>query len=191
LKLSHDISRQALHFFLIPIFNLKNERYENFKYVLSKIKEVTDNILVVEQVKNNRPTKSKKYTESLGINYLPVLVDDDSIHKSKLINIGTDNIQTEFVWVNDSDCYLKFQKVIDQLDFRYNFIQPYSVGKYISKEETEKIFNGKSVQIEFDYKRLSQAGQHIIPGTLYYVAMYGALSFIYRKNTFEQIGANE
>ena len=175
--------------FLMPIFNLKNERYENFKYVLSKIKEVTDNILVVEQVKNNRPTKSKKYTESLGINYLPVLVDDDSIHKSKLINIGTDNIQTEFVWVNDSDCYLKFQKVIDQLDFRYNFIQPYSVGKYISKEETEKIFNGKSVQIEFDYKRLSQAGQHIIPGTLYYVAMYGALSFIYRKNTFEQIGA--
>ena len=33
--------------FLIPIFNLKDERYENFKYVLSKIKEVTDNILVV------------------------------------------------------------------------------------------------------------------------------------------------
>ena len=120
---------------------------------------------------------------------MPVLVDDDSIHKSKLINIGTDNIQTEFVWVNDSDCYLKFQKVIDQLDFRHNFIQPYNVGKYISKEETEKIFNGDSVQIEFDYKRLSQEGRHIIPGTLYYVAMYGALSFIYRKNTFDQIGA--
>jgi hypothetical protein len=37
--------------FLIPIFNLKDERLKNFKFVLSKIKEVTKNILVVEQVK--------------------------------------------------------------------------------------------------------------------------------------------
>lgn len=174
--------------FLIPIFNLKNERYENFKYVLSKIKEVTDNILVVEQVKDKRPTKSKKYTESLEVDYLPVLINDDSIHKSKLINIGTDNIQTEFVWVNDSDCYLKFQKVIDQLDFRHNFIQPYDVGKYILKEETEKIFNGESVQIEFAYSKLKETGQHITPGTLYYVSMYGALSFLYKKKAFYAIG---
>lgn len=173
---------------LIPIFNLKNERYENFKYVLSKIKEVTDNILVVEQVKDKRPTKSKKYTESLEVDYLPVLINDDSIHKSKLINIGTDNIQTEFVWVNDSDCYLKFQKVIDQLDFRHNFIQPYDVGKYISKEETEKIFNGESVQIEFAYSKLKETGRHITPGTLYYVSMYGALSFLYKKKAFYEIG---
>jgi predicted glycosyltransferase involved in capsule biosynthesis len=174
--------------FLMPIFNLKDERYENFKYVLAKIKEVTDNIIVVEQVKNKRSTKSKKFTESLGVKYLPVLIDDDSIHKSKLINIGTDNIQTEFVWVNDSDCYLKFQKVIDQLDFRHNFIQPYDVGKYISKEETEKIFNGESVQIEFAYSKLSETGQHITPGTLYYVSMYGALSFLYNKKAFYKIG---
>lgn len=176
--------------FLIPIFNLKDERLENFKFILPKIKEITDNILVVEQVKNKKDrSEAYNFIKSLGIEYLPVKVNDDHIHKSKIINIGTDKIKTEFVWVNDSDCYLKFKKVIEQLDFRHDFIQPYNIAKYIEKYETDKIINNEPVDIEFDYSRLHETGQHVVPGTLYYVAMYGALSFIYRKYAFKKIGA--
>ena len=177
--------------FLIPIFNIKDERLKNFKFVLSKIKEVTDNILVVEQVGNKKErSEAYEFTKSLGIEYLSVKVDDKHIHKSKIINVGTDNIKTEFVWVNDSDCYLKFKKVIEQLDLeRSNFIQPYNVAKYIEKEDTDKIINNEPVNIEFNYSKLHETGQHIVPGTLYYVAMYGALSFIYRKYAFKKIGA--
>lgn len=174
--------------FLIPIFDLKDDRFDNFKFVLSKIKEVTDRILVVEQVRDNKATQSRQFTESLGIDYFSVKINDDFIHKSKLINLGTNEIHTEYVWVNDADCYLKFQKVIDLLDFRHNFIQPYSVGKYIEKEETDKIFKGEAVDIKFNYSKLHEKGQHIIPGTLYYTAMYGALSFIYSKQAFKAIG---
>ena len=174
--------------FLIPIFDLKDDRFNNFKFVLSKIKEVTDRVLVVEQVRDDQVTQSREFTESLGINYFPVKIDDDFIHKSKLINLGTDKINTDWVWVNDADCYLKFQKVIDLLDFRHNFIQPYSVGKYIEKEETDKIFKGEAVDIEFNYSKLHEEGMHIVPGTFYYTAMYGALSFIYNKQAFNDIG---
>lgn len=174
--------------FLIPIFDLKDDRFNNFKFVLSKIKEVTDRVLVVEQVRDNQTTQSRQFTESLGIDYLPVKIDDDFIHKSKLINLGTDKINTEYVWVNDADCYLKFQKVIDLLDFRHNFIQPYNIGKYIEKEETDKIFKSEAVNIEFNYSKLHKTGKHIVPGTFDYTAMYGALSFIYKKQAFTDIG---
>jgi hypothetical protein len=176
--------------FLIPIFNLKDERLENFKFVLSKIKEVTDNILVVEQVINKKEcSEAYEFTKSIGVEYLSVKIDDKHIHKSKIINVGTEKIKTEFVWVNDSDCYLKFKKVIEQLDLRHNFIQPYNVAKYIEKEDTDKIINNEPVNIEFNYSKLHETGQHIVPGTLYYVAMYGALSFICRKYAFKKIGA--
>ena len=175
--------------FLIPIFNLKDERLDNFKFILPKIKEITDNILVVEQVKNKKDrSEAYNFTKSLGIEYLPVKVNDDHIHKSKIINVGTDKIKTEFVWVNDSDCYLKFKKVIELLDLRHNFIQPYNIAKYIEKEDTNKIINNEPVNIEFNYSRLHETGQYVVPGTLYYVAMYGALSFIYRKYAFKKIG---
>lgn len=172
--------------FLIPIFNLKDERFENFKFVLSKILEITDKVLVVEQVRDRRKaTNAKRYAKKLGARYLSIKVIDDQIHKSKLINIGTEKINTDYVWVNDSDCYLKFQKVIDQLDFRHNFIQPYSIAKYISKEETDKIFNGESIQVEYCYKKDKE---RIVPGTLYYVAMYGALSFLFKQRDFKEVG---
>jgi hypothetical protein len=174
--------------FLIPIFDLKDDRFNNFKFVLSKIKEVTDRILVVEQVRDDQATQSKQFTESLGIDYFSVKINDDFIHKSKLINLGTDKINTGHIWVNDADCYLKFQKVIDLLDFKHNFIQPYNVGKYIEKTETDKIIKGEAVDIEFNYSKLHEEGQHIVPGTLYYTAMYGALSFIYSKQSFKAIG---
>lgn len=175
--------------FLVPIFNLDGDRLENFKFVLTKLIETEANILVVEQVQDKRKrTIPKALCKELNVDYLPVKVDDIHIHKSKLINIGTDHIKTEFVWVNDSDCYIKFREAIKLIDFRYNFIQPYKVGKYLEKEESIKIRNNEKVNIDFNYKRLYETEQHIVPGTLYYVGMYGALSFIYNKDGFYSIG---
>ena len=103
---------------LIPIFNLERDgnRLDNFKYILNKVLESRCNILVVEQVLNkDEDTISKQICKNLNVDYHPVEVNDTCIHKSKLINVGTDRIQTEFVWVNDSDCYIKFKKAIRQI----------------------------------------------------------------------------
>jgi len=175
--------------FLVPIFNLEGDRLENFKFVLSKLAETQANILVVEQVKDKRKKSTPEgLCKKLNVDYLPVKIDDTYIHKSKLINIGTDYIKTEFVWVNDSDCYIKFREAINLIDFRYNFIQPYKVGKYLEEQESIKIRNNEKVNIDFNYKKLHETNQHIVPGTLHYVGMYGALSFIYNKKDFYSIG---
>ena len=174
--------------FLVPIFNLEGDRLENFKFVLSKLVETEANILVVEQVPDKRKkTIPKELCKKLNVDYLPVKVDDTYIHKSKLINVGTDHIKTEFVWVNDSDCYIKFREAIKLIDFRYNFIQPYKVGKYLEEEESIKIRNNQKTNIDFNYQKDNQKG-HIYTGSHSYVAMYGALSFIYQKNAFFKIG---
>ena len=173
--------------FLVPIFNLEGDRLENFKFVLSKLVETEANILVVEQVPDKRKkTIPKELCKKLNVDYLPVKVDDTYIHKSKLINIGTDHIKTEFVWVNDSDCYIKFREVINLIDFRYNFIQPYKVGKYLEEQESIKIRNNEKVNIDFSY--IKDKGHHIFTGTYSYVGMFGALSFIYKKEDFYSIG---
>lgn len=164
--------------FLIPIFNLKDERLENFKFVLSKIKEITDNILVVEQVNNKRgSSEASKYTKDLGINYLPVKIRRKNMNKSVLINEATDFIKTEFIWVNDADCYLKFQKVIEKLEFNNDFIQPYELVKFINRESSDIIRSGKSCDIEFGKINTCSMG-----------CMYGALSFLYRREAFIDIG---
>lgn len=165
--------------FLIPIFNLKDERLENFKFVLSKIKEVTDNILVVEQVWNKKEhSEASKFTKLIGVKYLPVKIDDIHIHKSKLINVGTNKIQTEFVWVNDSDCYLKFKKVISQLELTHSFIQPYQQARFLQKPQSELLLRGQSVDIEYNYSHLENRSG----------CLYGALSFIFNKKEFISVG---
>ena len=174
--------------FLVPIFKLEGDRLENFKFVLSKLVETEANILVVEQVKDKRKkTIPKELCKKVNVEYLPVKVNDTHIHKSKLINIGTDHIKTEFVWVNDSDCYIKFREAISIIDFRYNFIQPYKVGKYLEEEESIKIRNNEEVDINFKYREYRE-NPMIVPGTLHYVGMYGALSFLYSKDHFLNIG---
>jgi hypothetical protein len=164
--------------FVIPIFNLKDERLENFKFILSKICKITDHILVVEQVSDKRKTSdAKRYTKELGIDHLAIQVsNDDRIHKSKLINAGTREIDTEFVWVNDADCYLKFKDIIENNDFNHNFIQPYTISKNLLEDDSSALRSGKSVDINFDVKT----------DTL--ISLYGALSFIFRKKAFIDIG---
>ena len=174
--------------FLVPIFNLEGDRLENFKFVLSKLVETEANVLVVEQVPDKRKkTIPKEVCKKLNIDYLPVKVDDTHIHKSKLINIGTDHIKTEFVWVNDSDCYIKFREAIELIDFRYNFIQPYKVGKYLEKEDSNRIRNNEKVNVNFRYREYKE-NPMIVPGVLQHAGMYGALSFIYSKVHFLKIG---
>ena len=58
----------------------------------------------------------------------------------------------------------------------------------MEEEESIKIRNNEKVNIDFNYKKLHETGQHLVPGTLYYVGMYGALSFIYNKKIFYSIG---
>jgi len=164
--------------FLVPIFNLEGDRLENFKFVLSKLAETEANILVVEQVKDKRKKSTpKELCKKLNVDYLPVKISSNAMNKSMIINHAVDIINTEFVWVNDVDCYLKFNKIIKLLDFTKDFIQPYTAISFLIKKISKKIKNNQKCSIEFN------KSPHDIVG-----CMYGALSFIFSKKAFLDIG---
>lgn len=163
--------------FLLPTYKLTGNRLENYKYILPKLIETGCNILVVEQVDNNKITSCRKYAELRGVKYLPVNKKSDIFNKSILINFGVKHINTEFVWVNDVDCYLKFDKIISSIDFTKNFIQPYTAISFLNEGLSKKIKNNQKCNISFN------SNPHDIVG-----CMYGALSFIFSKKAFLDIG---
>lgn len=161
--------------FLIPVFNLRNRRLKNFKYVVSKLKDVGVNILVVEQVNVslNKKSAAANICKKLNIDHVYVNVNDKSIRKSVIINRGTEIINTEFIWVNDCDCYLKFDDILKTIDLKYDFIQPYVYAKMLDINDSNKILENIPAEISFDDKLISG---------------FGTLSFIYRKKAFLDIG---
>ena len=195
---------------LIPVFNLKDERFDNFKYILKKLvdSEITDTILVYEQ--KNKTNEGKTNIEQIcntfkHVKYAAELIDDTRIHKSFLINKGVNELDSEFIWVNDADCYIKFKKVYDLLTLEhkstaeqltgasifvpgfksildtYDFIQPFAIAKRLNEEETLKLRNDESISVDFSEEKIKANKED-------FIKLYGALSFIFRKSAFLEIG---
>jgi hypothetical protein len=171
--------------FLIPVFNLADERLENFRFVLKKICEVSDQVLVVEQVRGQE-SGVRGQVEELGAEYLPVEIDDTLIHKSRLINEGVRRCRTPFVWVNDADCYMKFGEVLETLHLGADFIQPYKLARKLTPEQSGAIRSGQKVKVE--YQRIKEPTL-LTAGTEFgQVCLYSALCFVFRKSAFIEIG---
>lgn len=174
--------------FVIPVFNLHGARLENFEFILDKLLQVSSSVVVVEQVQNSKNCNLKELTEKRGGRYVPVIIDDVLIHKSKIINTATQLIDTEFVWVNDADCILNFKEAIHKIDFdNYNFIQPYKTCKHLNSEVSRKIKNNERVSVRFT-PNSSRSVEDIKRGAGVYTSLYSAMSFIYKKSDFLKIG---
>jgi len=184
-----DISKKIT--LLVPVFNLSGDRLNNFEFVLRKICEVSNNVLVVEQVQKGAACKDssgcvKDITDSFGAQYLSIVIDDNKIHKSRIINEGTKICNTPFVWVNDADCYMNFDKVLGAIDLNYDFIQPYKLAKRCSKAVSTRILSGEKVRI--CYRKITTPAHCASNKGQGYISLYGALSFIYRVDSFLAIG---
>lgn len=163
---------------VIPVFNLTGARERNFWYVLKQIKRTNMNVLIVEQLRPNTSRVLKKKIEELhdrSVKHLSVIVDDNKIHKSRLINEGVLACGSTHVWVNDADCLLNFKHVVDNLDLKHDFIRPYSVGLNLTRSETEQLIRTARINVDRSIYRRQ-------------VKMYGALSFIFNKQSFIHIG---
>ena len=141
------------------------------------------NVIISEQVNNRCNTLPDIFSDTT---HIKTYIDDDKIHKSTLINIGTDLAETPYIWVNDIDCYLHFSKILDTLQLSDNFIQPFEVVKDLTETETQHILEGAPTHIRFH-------GEDIFNNTssseyLRQICLYGALSFIFNKNAFMEIG---
>jgi len=156
---------------VIPFLNSSIDRLDNLYFILQVLKESPiKEIIVVEQVKDISQIK-------LDSNFNHIIVKSDSSHieKSKLINIGVQNLQADYLWMNDVDiCHQnKFSKVLDHLDEDHIFIKPFKKFILLTKEQTDEF---------------KQNGKLKISGTKKVLNGPCAGSFIFRKNEFIKIG---
>lgn len=165
---------------VVPVFQLKRDQYQNFWYVLQQILHANLRVLVVEQLRPGRSRALKRKIEQMfdtRVKHMSVHIDDDKIHKSRLINRAVESISTTHVWVNDADCVMNFEYVLSRLDLSKQFIKPYIKSVDLSPKETTRLLNTKQVVLES-------------PGSIKSrdINMYGALSFIFNRSAFTRVG---
>jgi len=167
--------------FIIPVFNLKEHRLKNFAFIFKEICKLGCKIYVAEQT--NKPTLAKHsilwniIKDRSNVKYVNFISDKTDIHKTALINwVVLNYVTSEYFWVNDADCYIKFYNIFEELTERYDFIKPYSVAKKLNEEESNNILNGGSIVVDFNDKSRE------------YISLFGALSFVCKKNIFKKVG---
>ncbi len=168
--------------FVIPIFNLKEDRINNLKFILPRILNTGCKTILVEQV-CEQSSKLANVISNITTGVQKCLFEhvlyihpSQLIHKTGMINsIVLNKINTKYVWVNDVDFYMKFDKAL-ALQWDKKFIQPYSVAKKLNQIDSNLLLNNHSINVDFSDNQVS------------YISLYSALSFIFEKDEFINVG---
>lgn len=162
--------------FLIPVFNLKEDRINNLKFIIPYIQNTGCRIIVVEQTDTDNSDLKKIINEFENVEHIPFKTQVKKFHKTGIINYGILNhVKTKYVWINDVDFYMRFTDVFG-IDWTSQFIQPYNFGKKLNEEDSKIILSGKKLNVDFSDISVK------------YISMYGALSFIADVSEFISIG---
>lgn len=156
---------------VIPFLNSSLDRLENLYFILQVLKESPiKEIIVVEQVVNQSSIKLDSC-----FNHILVKSDYDNIEKSKLINVGVQNLQSDYLWMNDVDiCHQdKFSKAFNSLREDHIFVKPFKKFILLTKPQTEEFKKNRTLKVS--------GSRMILNGVC-------AGSFIFRKNEFVKIG---
>jgi hypothetical protein len=135
--------------FLIPVFNLKQDRVDNLKFIIPYVQKTGCRILVVEQISDGDSDLYKSISNFHGVEHILFRTNEKRFHKTGIINYAVFNhINTKYVWVNDVDFYMRFDKVF-QIDWTSDFIQPYEIAKKLNQLDSKKIILGEKINVEF------------------------------------------
>ena len=169
--------------FVIPIFNLKGLQLKNFLWVLPQICATGCKVIVAEQLNQPKTTTISEIVKPFtNIKYVPWIKTYDTnafkhLHRTALINyIVTYHVDTEWVWVNNADTHLKWDKVFSYIDPVYNYVMPYKMCKKVAEDVSVKIRENEKVEIEFgDFQGA-------------YYNIFGGSSFIFKRKKFLEDG---
>lgn len=168
--------------FIIPIFDLTNERLNNLKFILPKIVSVGCKVYLAEQVSNAKSIIQDEIQSIIPNEYrdnfkhILYIHDNKEIHKTGIINWAVKNfIDTKYAWVNDADFYMKYNEVF-YTNWESAFIQPYETAKKLNKQDSYTLLSGGQIDVSY------------VDFDAEYISLYGALSFILEKDEFIDIG---
>ena len=162
---------------IIPIYNLRGSRFNNFCFLIKQLKNVESEIIVYEQHSNQSVNVNKFLSRFKRVKYICDNTNFDYFNKSYLINQALKEVTTEFTWMVDADFFTDYQYVIDEIKTKYNhsdFIRPFSEIIFLDRTETESLFSlNKVILKNEEYKSNSQDGKY---------------SFIVRTEVFKSCG---
>lgn len=165
--------------FVLPIYDLKNLALKNFLWILPQICALNVKVIIVEQLDRPKTTTIheivKPFANIKYVSWLKEFSDGDTklIHRTALVNYAVKyHVDTEWVWVNNPDFFLKWKDVFSWIDPVYNYVMPYKMCKKLEEDDTKKILENEKVDISFSEY---QSG---------YYNIYGGGSFIFRREVF-------
>ena len=164
---------------VVPVFRMSALRERNFWYVMDHLLQSNISILVAEQKIPDISRVIEAKVEELNcdhVSYCSISVDDNTIHKSRLINHAVKQCKTPYVWVNDADCMMDFANVLETIVLDHDFIRPFRTGIDLYQQETQDMITSRASL--FYVQEKNRRNVHI----------YGALSFIFKKSAYELIG---
>ena len=159
---------------VIPIYNLKLDRFLNFKFILSRLRLSTiENINVIEQHSPN--TNVSDIIRLFGkVNYKRYNFNNDTFNKSKLLNTFFNNVSYDYVWMLDADVFMDYDYVINNLPHEFDFIRPFSQILKLNKYNTQTIRNTSKVEINNNDCTFNN--------------YFGKFSYIVRRDKFSEVG---
>ena len=170
---SNDIS------IIIPFFDSSDERFNNLICILDSIKSTNISVILCEQ--HNGKSRLKDYLETNYHNvlYLENISDSKQINKSKLVNLGSKNTKTKYIWQVDADVILKWNDVLKCIESDHEVVKPFNYIVKLKKEETQWYRHNKKLTIKRGETRET-------------VSKFGPLSFIVKKSIYDdENGMNE
>jgi hypothetical protein len=135
---------------IIPIYKLSDYRFDNFCFIIKQFYGLLHlcDVYVVEQVSNSSSVQVflQKYPK---IKYLSLGVGD-VFNKSKLINYGTLQSDSDYIWMVDADFYTDYECVLESVDAYTEFVRPFNKTIILNEHETEGLRESGYVRVSRD-----------------------------------------
>jgi hypothetical protein len=163
---------------VIPVYNLRGYRFNNFCFLIKQLRNVNSKILVYEQESTQSLVVEKFLKRFNYVSYTCEKLDIDYFNKSLLINKAFKSISTKYGWVMDADFYTDYNYIIEQVKNTHHqysdFIRPFSNVVLLDKLETESLYSLNKLELQNkEYISNSQDGKY---------------SFIVKTETFNDVG---
>lgn len=151
---------------VIPFFGQCRYRLRNLHYVIEKLNQINIKPVVVEQIYNNRQVIIPGEYEHLLFRYV-----NNKFNKNSLILDTLHFIKSEYIWMLDADCVVDFEKIINNIEYNSNCIQPQYNIKFLTELESQQLLNNQQT-----IDQLNKTKSY-----LYNTNIYGATSYIINR----------
>jgi|GEM_PF-5389623 len=158
---------------VIPVFNLKDKRLRNFTFLFENyVSKLNIPVIVAEQVKMGESTELSKFLSSFNIKHHLVLSDREIFNKSYVLNSAAQLINTKYLWMIDSDVFLRYNDILDLL-VDQDVVQPYKHIYLLDEKQTKDFI--------VDKKFIAKEGTNFRT-----IRKFGPLTFIVKTEIYKQ-----